>query len=196
MTDATGDDAGSVPPSISYPDMNSPTANVAWSSELLVPRSFAGRYRFARFVWLLIPPVTRTVAGMWATILVGVAVIVAWCWYIGTQLPGTGSTNTQVRWAADLSAIVFFLFILIIPFLMGSAYRTGTAELARIVGYTYGVTVQGRWIRVQLVAIRRVRRMFGVAAIEFPNGKYLFIPEPLFLSRDDWDTVQRQLSSN
>jgi hypothetical protein len=195
-------DAGSEDLDAEARDVDPSETKVRWSCERKVRRGLWARLFLARYAVGCLPPITGWTLVAW--ILPPVLVAIAWLgiWYIGAQVPGSSDVDSEVRWAADISLVIFLLAAIFTPSTWANdrdqremRFRGGRLERAAVVGYQYGIRRGDRWISVRLVAIRRVRRLFGIAAVQLPSGKYWFLPSELFLSRSDWVKAQQLLSS-
>jgi hypothetical protein len=155
-----------------------------------------------RFVLPFTFPVTRWKVRAMAWLGVWIAIQIGFVFYVNLNVVGTRDVDVEVRVAAYIcQAIVAILGF--IPTSSGTEdkksraldFRGGVQERAVIVDYQYAVSREGKWIGFRLVAARKVYRVFGVAAVEMPDRKYLFVPLALFPSREEWREIQAWLSS-
>jgi hypothetical protein len=179
-----------------------PDKKVTWARTRKVPRSFPTKRFLALFVLTFVPPITRWKIWRWG-FLPGIAAL-GWLitWYVSSHVTGTDEADNEVRWAADISLGLIFFVGLFFPSGLSEdrehrsdLFRVGTVQRAVIIRSVYGVGQTGRWIPIRLETIRRVRYLFGVAAIQLPNKAYLLVPSELFLSPSDWTKIRQRLAS-
>jgi hypothetical protein len=177
-------------------------SKVRWSRKRKVPLTFQLQRVLARRLIAALPPVTGRTVIAWAVVPVSAALLWGWVSYVGTQVDGNRSVDDQVRWTAYAFGVLVALIFLFVPAGLTEdqrkrrvLFRAGAIERARVIGYDYEVTSQRRMVRIHLASILRVRRMLGVAAIQMPDHRYVFLPGDLFPSRADWAGLQALLSS-
>ena len=148
------------------------------------------------------PPVSRWKVRAWGWLAVWIALQIGLVVYLNLSITGTRAVDDEVRWAAYIG--LFVVAVLgFVPTSSGTEdgrsreldFRSGDQERAVIVDHQYAVTREGKWIGFHLVAARKAYWILGVAAVEMPDRKFLFVPAVLFPSRKEWRDVQAWLSS-
>ena len=104
--------------------------------------------------------------------------------------------HVTIRWIVTVGGIAvilmgFFGLPSVVPMDSRSPWRftTGQAERAAVIGARYLVTNHERTLGFPVQRVRRVRRSFGVAALQFDDGKWATVPEALFPTAAQWRQV-------
>jgi hypothetical protein len=173
---------------------------VVWSRKGRVPWSFRLRRVTAGFVVALMPPVTGGTVFAWLWLPLIAAGSWAWFWFIGVQDPGASDTDNEFRWMAWICGWIVLFILLFAPSAptedrasRRDPFRPGAIRRTAVFGGSFAIEVgPKKWVPIRLVAIKRVRRMFGVVAIELPSGRYWSVPRELFPSRSEWRELMDQ----
>lgn len=153
------------------------------------------------WVLLFVPPFNRFTLGALGLIVGLVAAGAAAVWYIDIRFPGHGSTNSQIRWMAYICLSLIFLAGLFSPSASSHAkgvalFRSGAEEQSAVIGDRFGIQRGNRWTLVRLDAIVRVRRLFGIAALQLRSGKYWLVPKEVFLPEANWQQVKLSIADH
>lgn len=173
---------------------------ILWSRKGRVPWSFRLRRYVAGFLFAMAPPVTGRTVFAWLWLPLIAAGSWAWFWFIGVQDTGRTDADNEFRWMAYICGWVVLLILVFAPSApiedrasRRDPFRSGVVRRTAIFGGSFGIEVgPKRWVPIRLVAIKRVRRIFGVVAIELPSGRYWPVPSSLFPSRSEWSDLVDQ----
>jgi hypothetical protein len=173
---------------------------VQWTRKRRVPWSFRLRRYIAGFVFAMLPPVTgKTVfAWLWLPLIAGGSW--AWFWFIGVQDTGSSDADTEFKWMAYICGWILLFVLLFAPSTpiedrasRRDPLRSGVVKRTAVFGGSFGIEVgQRQWVPIKLTAIKRVRRVFGVVAIELPSGRYWPVPSALFPTSSEWSELMDQ----
>jgi hypothetical protein len=167
---------------------------IQWSHKRPVPWTFRAHRYVATFIVALLPPITGRTIFAWLWLPLVAAGSWAWFWFIGIQDTGSRDVDNEFRWMADICGWLIIFILLFAPSApVGDRasrrvpFRWGTVRRTAIFGGSFAIGVAPkRWLAVRLVAIKRVRRMVAVVAIQLPSGTYVTVPNALFPSRSEW----------
>jgi len=175
---------------------------VRWRKRASIPRTFRLARYVSRFVLPFTLPISRWKVRAWGWLAVWIALQVGLFVYVNLNVTGTRAVDDEVRWAAYIGLIVIAI-LGFVPTTSGTEdgrsraldFRSGDQERAVIVDYQYAITREGKMIGFRLVTARKVYWTLGVAAVEMPDRRFLFVPAVLFPSRQEWREIQAWLSS-
>jgi len=101
--------------------------------------------------------------------------------------------HVVIRWIVTVGGVAvilmgFFGLPSIVPMDSRSPWRfkNGRTERAAVIGDRYLITNQQRSLGFAIHRVQHVRRSFGVAAVQFEDGKWATVPEGLFPTSEQW----------
>jgi hypothetical protein len=179
-------------------DQSSPQAQ--WTRKGSVPWSFRLRRYLAGFIFAMLPPVTGKTVFAWLWLPLIACGSGAWFWFIGVQDPGSSDADNEFKWMAYVCGWIVLFILLFAPSApiedrasRRDPFRSGVGRRTAVFGGSFAIEVApNRWVPIKLTAIKRVRRVFGVVAIELPSGRYWPVPSALFPTRSEWSELMDQ----
>ncbi|HEY1531007.1 MAG TPA: hypothetical protein VGF80_09345 [Galbitalea sp.] len=174
---------------------------VLWKRQNRVSWGFRFERYVTGFLLLFLPPASRRMLFAWLWIPLLALIGFGWVWYVGYQVPGNTAVDGQVRSMAYIIGSLIGALALFGPSGTSEArgrrrdpFRSGRIERTAVIGGSFAVQ-RGpkRWIPLRITAIRRIRRLLGVVAIQLPSGRYWLVPSTHFPSRAEWRELRDQV---
>lgn len=174
--------------------------DVTWHHESIVRPGFSRRAFVARFVLPFLPPITSRTFVAWGTFPVLIALMIAWVWYANVNFVGNGSTPTTIRWMAYICGALVVLFGGLLPsrgvespqMRRAGHFQAGKSDRALVRGGRYGFRRGKVFTSVKVDAVRGVRRLQGIVALELPSGRHWLVPAELFPDDFEWAEIKRR----